>query len=337
MTREYSQSSNSGGTQTTRPSVSLGTGVVTVPNINNTNFAGLNPSDVTTAQDLLANLAGTVASISQQYWINTPADTNWSDYTKDIFFYREHHANQWSSFFKDNWKITRNLTVNLGMRFDFYGTPYESHGLGGKVINPLGLSTGQSTTIKFVNANSPNPDDTIYNNDWNNFAPSIGLAYQVPWFKRSTVLRAGYGINYTFAVDFLGLNGNIGNVPGTTLNTANPIASYVSIQSLATSGLIPVSTQGALPFAPVPVTNRSAALNPYDVNLRTPYIQSFNVTLQREITRSLTMDVSYIGNKATKLVTGRQINDVDIINNGFLNAFNVTRSGGECSATRHHA
>jgi hypothetical protein len=69
-------------------------------------------------------------------------------------------------------------------------------------------------------------------------------------------------------------------------------------------------------------------LNPYDVNLRTPYIQSFNVTLQREITRSLTMDVSYIGNKATKLVTGRQINDVDIINNGFLNAFNVTRSGG---------
>jgi len=342
MTREYSQSSNSGGTQTTRPSVSLGVGPTQVPNINSTNFAGLNASDVTTAQDLLANLAGTVASISQQYWINTPADKDWSDYTKNVFFYREHHANQWSSFFKDNWKVTRNLTVNLGLRYDFYGTPYESHGLGGKVINPFGLSgtnyanafgnrstsPGALTTISFVNANSPNPGDTIYNNDWNNFAPSIGIAYQAPWFKRSTVLRAGYGINYTFAVDFLGLNTNIGNVPGTILNTTNPVASYVSVQTLASSGLLPVSTQGTQPFATVPVTNRSAGLNPYDVNLRTPYIQSFNVTLQREITRSLSVDVSYIGNKASKLVTGRQINDVDIFNNGFLDAFNITRSGG---------
>jgi len=342
ITREYSQSSNSGGTQTTRPSVSLGVGPTQVPNINSTNFAGLNASDVTTAQDLLANLAGTVASISQQYWINTPTDTNWSDYTKNVFFYREHHANQWAAFFKDNWKVTRNLTVNLGIRYDYYGTPYESHGLAGKVVNPFGLSgtnyadafgnratsPGQITTINFVNANSPNPGDTIYNNDWNNFAPSIGIAYQVPWFKRSTVLRAGYGINYTFAVDFLGLNTNIGNIPGTVLNTTNPVASYVNVQTLASSGLLPVSTQGVQPFAPVPVTNRSAGLNPYDVNLRTPYIQSFNVTLQREITRSLSMDVSYIGNKATKLVTGRQINDVDIVDNGFLNAFNITRSGG---------
>ena len=327
LTREYSQSSNSGGTQTTRPSVSLGVGPTQVPNINSTNFGGLNANDITTAQDILANLAGTVASISQQYWINTPTDTNWSDYTKNVFFYREHHANQWASFFKDNWKVTRNLTVNLGIRYDFYGTPYEIHGLGGKVVNPL-PSTGQLTTIKFVNANSPNPDETIYNNDWNNFAPSIGIAYQVPWFKRSTVLRAGYGINYTFAVDFLGLNTNIGNVPGTILNTANPVSGYVNIQGLAASGLLPVSTQGAQPFAPVPLTNRSAALNPYDQNLRTPYIQSFNATIQREITSSLTVDVSYIGNKATKLVTGRQINDVNIVDNGFLNAFNATRAGG---------
>jgi Carboxypeptidase regulatory-like domain len=342
ITREYSQSSNSGGTQTTRPSVSLGIGPVQVPNINSTNFAGLNASDVVTAQDLLANLSGTVASISQQYWINTPTDTNWSDYTKNVFFYREHHANQWSGFFKDNWKVTRSLTVNLGVRYDFYGTPYESHGLAGKVVNPFGLSgtnfadafgnratsPGSITTIKFVNANSPNPDETIYNNDWNNFGPSIGIAWQVPWFKRSTILRAGYGINYTFTVDFLGLNTNIGNIVGTTLNTANPVSNYVSVQTLASSGLVPVSTQGAQPFAPVPVTNRSAGLNPYDVGLRTPYIQSFNITLQREITRSLSLDISYIGNKATKLVTGRQINDVDVVDNGLLDAFNITRAGG---------
>jgi hypothetical protein len=342
MTRGYSQSANSGGTQTTRPSVSLGVGPVQVANVNTTTFPGSNANDLTLAQDLLANLSGTVASISQQYWINTPGDKDWSDYRKNVFFYREHHANQWASFFKDNWKVTRNLTLNLGLRYDFYGTPYESHGLGGKVINPFGLSgtdfasafsnryrsTGPLTTITFVNQNSPNTGDTIYNNDWNNFAPSAGIAWQLPWFKRSTILRAGYGINYSFAVDFLALNGNIGNVPGTILNTANPVSSYVNVGGLATSGLLPVSTQGVLPFAAVPVTNRSAGLNPYDVSLRTPYIQNFNVSLQRELTSRLSLDVSYIGNKASKLVNGRQINDVDIVNNGFLDAFNVTRAGG---------
>src|SRR5262249_26106617 len=156
----------------------------------------------------------------------------------------------------------------------------------------------------------------IYNNDYNNFAPSAGIAWSMPWFKRSTILRAGYGVNYTFAVDFLALNTNIGSVPGTLLSPANPVASYVSVASLASSNIVPLSTQGALPFTPVPVTNRSQVLNPYDPNLKTPYVQSFNVTLQREITRTLSLDVSYIGNKASKLVTGRQINDVDIVDNG---------------------
>jgi len=48
-------------------------------------------------------------------------------------------ANQWSASLRTNWKVTRNLTVNLGMRYDFYGTPYEIiHGLGGKVVNAFG-------------------------------------------------------------------------------------------------------------------------------------------------------------------------------------------------------
>jgi len=91
------------------------------------------------------------------------------------------------------------------------------------------------TTIKFVNANSPNSGDTIYNNDYNNFAPSVGIAWNLPGLSAAPSC-ARYGINYTFAVDFLALNTNIGNVPGTILNTANPVSSYVSVQSLASSG-----------------------------------------------------------------------------------------------------
>jgi len=90
-------------------------------------------------------------------------------------------------------------------------------GLGGKVVNAFGLSRHgfcvgvwqpvhqprSITTIKFVNANSPNSGDTIYNNDYNNFVLRWVLPGTCPGSSAGTILRAVYGINYTFAVDFL--------------------------------------------------------------------------------------------------------------------------------------
>jgi hypothetical protein len=61
---------------------------------------------------------------------------------------------------------------------------------------------------------------------------------------------------------------------------------------------------------------------------RIPYIQSFNLTVQRELSRGLTVDASWIGNKSTKLYSGTQLNDSNIFENGILSAFNETRSGG---------
>jgi hypothetical protein len=328
--------------------VQLGVGVTGIPNLTAANFLGLNASDVTTAQNILANLAGSVSAITQQYFVNSNTQTNWSSYVNGDLFYRDNHSNAWSAFFKDNWKVTRSFTVNLGVRYDWYGTPYEDHGLGGKFTGGAGGLFGISgtsfataggnrfqtlappTTIEFTGPNSTNPGDTVYNNDNASFAPSIGISWQLPWFKKSTVLRAGYGINFVSPLpDFLAINANIGNLPGQTLNTTAPLNTYVSVQSLASTGLIPVATGGALPFTPVPFTNRTASIAGYDTNLRNPYIQVFNVTLQRELTRTLTMDLSYIGNKATKLQVSQQINDVDITNNGFLTAFNTVRAGGD--------
>jgi hypothetical protein len=115
------------------------------------------------------------------------------------------------------------------------------------------------------------------------------------------------------------------------LNTANPVGGYASVASLVAnpSGLVPVPTGGALPFSPIPLTNRSATAYGYANNLRNPYIQVFNASIQRELTHTLTMDVSYIGNKSTKLQVNQNINDVDIYYNGFLDAFNAIRGGGD--------
>src|SRR6185295_7852299 len=62
-----------------------------------------------------------------------------------------------------------------------------------------------------------------------------------------------------------------------------------------------------------------------------PYTQNWNLELQREIAKNTTVEIRYVGSKSTKLWGGIELNNVDIFNNGFLEAFNVTRAGGNAS------
>jgi hypothetical protein len=187
-------------------------------------------------------------------------------------------------------------------------------------------ATGSLTTAQFVGPNSTNPDLGVYSNYWKAFGPSIGIAWQMP-FKRSTVIRAGYGINYIGNVDFLTVNTGVGNFPGQTLNTSAPISTFTNLQTVA--NLIPVTTGGALPFAPVPLTNHASTIYGYRDNLRTPYVQSFNFSIQRELTNTINVDFNFIGNKGSELYTNQQLNDTNIFENGFLTGFNQVRAGGD--------
>jgi hypothetical protein len=345
--RTSSQSANSGGTQTTRPTVNLGIGSVAPP-ITTATFPGIGALNLTTAQNLLANLAGSVQNVQEQYWVNSPTAKDWISYLNDFLFYRTNHANAWSGFVKDTWKVTSNFTLNAGLRYDFFGAPYQDQGLAGRpaggqaglfgisgtsfasMWNP-NATGGALTTAQFVGPNSPNPGLGVYNNFWKAFGPSIGFAWQLPWFKRSTVIRAGYGINYIGNVDFLAVNSGIGNFPGQTLNTQYNPSTYLNLASIGSAGVVPVSTGGAQPFTPVPLTNRTPTIYGYADNLRTPYVQSFNFSIQRELTSTLTFDFNYIGNKGSELYTNQQLNDTNIFENGILNAFNITRSGGNAA------
>ena len=344
--RTSSESLNSGNAQTTRPTVNLGIPAGGVaPAFTTATFPGIGASNFGAAQYMLANLAGEVGSITQQYWVDSPSAKDWNNYTNDFLIHRTNHENAWSGYVKDTWKVNPNLTVNLGLRYDFFGAPYMDQGLAGRptggqsgLFGVSGTSFasmwspfangGAPTTAQFVGPNSPNPGLGVYNNYWKALGPTVGVAYQMPWFKRATVIRAGYGINYIGNVDFLTVNTGIGGFPGQTLNTTAPISSFVSLSNIAAAGVVPVSTGGALPFTAVPFTNRTQTLYGYADNLRTPYIQSFNFSIQRELTNTLTVDFNYIGNKGTELYTNQQLNDTNIFENGILNAFNTTRAGG---------
>src|SRR5262249_34436844 len=134
------------------------------------------------AENMLTWFAGSLATLQQTRFINQPK-SSWNDPATDPFKIRDIAQNEFGSFVKDDWKITNDLTLNLGMRWDFYGVPWERNGLimglkdGGNAL--FGLS-GRSfagwmnpgvrsdpMTITYVGPKSANPGQKIYNEDLN--------------------------------------------------------------------------------------------------------------------------------------------------------------------------
>jgi hypothetical protein len=322
-------------------------GIPVAASISSANIIGLHANDVQRVRDLLTDLSGSVANISQAFSLKPdPKSIAWLDYPVYYKKFRDYHQNEFMTFFKDDWKVTNNLTLNLGARWEWYGVPWESHGMmarptGGNLFGLSGSSfadwykpgiRGTLTTTEFVGKNSPNPDVPIYNNDWNNFGPAVGFSYSLPWFKRSTVLRGGYGVNYQgrFAGGgLLGIDINVGTGPGLNQYASHPTTNLNLADLFLNSVKLPVGERYKDGFLPVAaVTERSQAATVYDVNQRTPYAQNFNLELQRELFKDLTMEVRYVGTKGTKLNNTININVPIIVENGLMDAIRITREGG---------
>jgi len=324
------------------PQVALGAGGVPVLNIDNVSIAGLTGNNQTTARNLLTDLSGSVAQIQQGFDIRnakTPTFQGYADGVKVKI--RDVHANEFTGFFKDTWKITPGVTLNLGAHYDWYGVPWDSNGQLGRAVGAeqglCGFSCGAITAVQFVGKHSPNPDKQIYNDYYKNIAPSFGLSWSVPWFgKDKTVLRAGYGWNFVTNT-LKNVPGNIaavaGSLPGTFGGSGAKGLIYTQAPYLSLTNLsLPIPK--IQPLLPDPIDGqRTNIFQMYSSYHPNPYVQNFNFGLQREIASNLTLDVSYVGTKGTRLYGGVQL-DTDNIKAAlpggqtFLDAFNITRLGG---------
>ncbi len=353
---------NTGGTQTTRPEAFLGinSAFPSLITAGSPYAQGINPSDVTTASNVLAQLAGSINQLQEQFYVNSPTQQGWTDYTKTIFFKRGQHENDWNLFFKDNWKAGKNLTLLFGMRYDKYGVPYDEFGLAGRYTSSFGSGaaalfgcSGNSfaaawtpgagncgsaspslVSTEFVGKGSPQANKLVHPNDWNNFAPSFGFSWNVPKME-NTVIRGGYGLNYSAAPDFLAYNSALGSFPGNSLNVTQTTFGSLGYMDLSKAvanqkSLFPLNTSGSQPFQPLPfngVGSRTGTIYGYADNWKTPYIQSFNLSIQHQLNRTLTFDIGWVGNHASHLYMNHNINDVNVQENGILAAFNAVRAG----------
>src|SRR5207247_9115812 len=109
-----------------------------------------------------------------------------------------------------------------------------------------------------------------------------------------------------------------------------PATTYLDVGGV-TPSLVPLSTGGAKPNDPVPLSNRTTTLSGFTDNRKIQYSQNINLSIQHELAKDLTFDVSYVGNKGTKLWNPIELNEPNIFENGILDAFNVTRAGGNAA------
>lgn len=192
-------------------------------------------------------------------------------------------TSSYNFFINDSWRIHPRFTLNYGVRYEI-NTP---------AVDAFDRSTlYDRTTGRLVPAGTNGVPRGGYETDKNNFAPRIGFAWTLDKSEK-TVLRAGYGVYYDQSP----------LAPGEALYFNAPffdINIYFPIQGL------PLTVNNPFPsFFPVPLPESALALQR---DLRTPYMQHWNLNVQREFWRNSVFEVAYVGSKGTKLLTSRDIN-----------------------------
>ncbi len=322
-----------------------------VQGINSTNMPGLAGTQTTGSQQLMQNLlnffSGSLASVSQLYFINTANSVSaWNDPLGQEQKIRDIRQKEISFFVKDDWKVHENLTLNLGLRYEYYGVPFLKNGLtaglkgGGNAAYGIsgrnweeafwkpGVRSDMSELI-FVGPDSDHPDQGVYSKDLNNFGPAIGFSWALPWFgKGRTTLRGGYQISFVGGGQTNTTSeGIIANPPGSTASaTYTPSNVYLDLASV--SSVVPVPTT-AKPMATIPLTDRTQTISVYDPNFVTPYIQNLTLALTRNIGSHLTVDVRYVGTLTRKNSNFFNLNTPNFMTNGLLDAFNAARYGDD--------
>ena len=201
---------------------------------------------------------------------------------------RETFQNSHALYIQDSFRLNRRLTLNLGLRYDYNGVIDEKNGLFSNFDPERGL--------ELVGTNG---SDKLYNSDLNNFSPRIGLAWDVTG-KGKTVVRAGWGLFYdAFSQDFF-----VGQLPFNTFNPGpayNPVGPAPILFSFSTIPRIE-------PGVPIFTDFLDSDVFSVDRNLRTPYVQNFNLNIQHELVRNVVLQVGYVGSQGRKLFRYRDIN-----------------------------
>jgi hypothetical protein len=185
-----------------------------------------------------------------------------------------------------------------------------------------GASAGSLTQMQTVGPNSANPDKQLYKDYYKGFEPAIGLSWSIPYFgKDKTVLRMGYTWTRPMSQSFLAIDGSVPSF-GTSAVVSSVGPTFLNSVNL------PLSPTFSNPLQVWPINDKTQNISTYDPNFKPPIVQSFNASLERQLTSTMTIAIRYVGNKSTHLVGGYNLNFPNVFENGILEATTITAQGG---------
>ena len=241
-------------------------------------FSGHTVSPTLTTTPLEDFLAGYVDSGFQYF----------GDSTRHTF------ENNFGFYAQDNYQIRRGLTLNYGLRWDYFGVVGEKNNL---LSNITSLSPAAGTgTFTLTQVGQPGLS-SLYNPDKKDFAPRVSLAWDVG-AKGKTVVRAGYGIFFdSFSQDMV-----LGHLPYAPFFDPGPAYNNLGPAPILSTGAVGGTIVAGSPvYAPTTTCTFECDAFGFDRNIKTPYMENYNLNIQEQITSKSVLQVGYVGSQGHRL------------------------------------
>ena len=260
---------------------------------------GISADELDTASDLLGTLGGFVNEVSQTF--NVVSRT--SGFVDGATERRMLSQNFLSFYVGDTWRVAPDTSLTFGLRWEMHTVPDETQGLALLPVGGVDAVLDPDAVVDFAGAAAGRP---FFGSDRNNFAPNIGIARQL---TDKLVVRGGYSLNYVLDNNLTTADNAFGNNDGLRQTVAVPGLSG----TVSGGGLVPVEA----PEFNIPRTARDgiladpqAALFTFDPNLRTPYVQQWNVGVQYQLLSDTAVEVRYVGNRGNDLFRAIDLNQL---------------------------
>ena len=323
------------------------------------NFPGASTTDLNNARALYSVLTGRVTAITRNARI-APDGSTFVILGESM---QKGRLNEFGFYVQDSWRVRPDLTVNAGLRYELqlpfyavnnsYSTADMAGIMGvsgtgsgfvpGSTVSGLGnlfkpgVLEGSAPTYQMLTA-----DTHAYNVDKNNLAPSIGAAWTVGsdhgllhkilGSPGDSVLRAGWNIAYQRPGmnDFTQM---FGSNPGISIDASRnqTNGNLGTVPLLLRSGDLNAPSINLSRSYPMPVPNASSSIYAFDPNIKVPYSDTWQVGIQRALTKSMMVEARFIhtgnhGQWTLGNLNNLNYNETNIVENGFLDEFKIAQA-----------
>jgi Carboxypeptidase regulatory-like domain/TonB-dependent Receptor Plug Domain len=220
---------------------------------------------------------------------------------------------------QDTWKPRSNVTVDAGLRWEAKLAPSNPDDLIRRPNQRIAVGEPPSNTLRWE-------EGDLYDSDWNNFAPSVGVAWD-PKDDGRSVVRGNYRMAFDRINTFVLSSAIFQSIPGITTSVVNQ--AFGQAGGRLRDGLPSLQPTASPSDFVQPPSASTSLITVMDTEFQTPITHAWAISYQHELWSQTLFEVAYVGRSADHLFGAYDVNQAEFRSNGFLDAFNTVKAGGD--------